>query len=212
MKIALINEMSQADKNPIILEALKSTGHEIINAGMKSSKDEHVLSYLETSFLAALLLNTKRVDFVVGGCGTGQGFCIAANHYPGVHCGLVLSPLDIWLFAHINGGNCVSLPYAMGFGWGAEVNLRFMFEKFFSVEPGAGYPESRREIQQSLRKKLAVTSLDNFKSLAEIVRTMDEDIFKNTVKFPGVWELLDVDTIEDTELKNALIERYSRLT
>ena len=74
MKIAVINETSAGDKNPAILAALEDGGHEIINAGMKEKGAQPELSYIHTGLLAAILLNLKRVDFVVGGCGTGQGF------------------------------------------------------------------------------------------------------------------------------------------
>jgi ribose 5-phosphate isomerase RpiB len=44
--------------------------------------------------MTAILLNLKRVDFVVGGCGTGQGYLNSAMQYPGVFCGHILNDLD----------------------------------------------------------------------------------------------------------------------
>ena len=109
MKIAIINETSAADRNADIVRALEGRGHEIINCGMRKGGESPELSYMHTGFLAGLLLELGRVDFVVGGCGTGQGFMISALQYPGVFCGHLLSPLDAWLFTRINGGNCVPL-------------------------------------------------------------------------------------------------------
>lgn len=88
MKIALLNEFSQAPKNEIILKELKSVteamGHQVYNAAMeKPLSDQDIpeaytrenprLTYLHLGIQAALLLNSGAVDFVVAGCGTGQG-------------------------------------------------------------------------------------------------------------------------------------------
>ena len=54
--------------------------------------------------------------------------------YPGVFCGHIMTPLDAWLFRQINGGNCISLALNQGYGWAADVNLKFIFDRFFSVE------------------------------------------------------------------------------
>ena len=85
------------------------------------------LTYIHTGFLAAILLNLKRVDLVVGGCGTGQGFLNSVMQYPNVCCGLIQSPLDAWLFGQINGGDCISLGFHYGFCWAAEIHLEVIF-------------------------------------------------------------------------------------
>ncbi len=107
MKIAVINEMSAADKNADILKSLGGRGHDILNLGNTSSSDTPDLLYIHTGLMSALLLNLKLVDFVIGGCGTGQGYLNAVMQYPGVVCGHLLTPLDAFLFARINAGNCV---------------------------------------------------------------------------------------------------------
>ena len=77
MKIALINENSQAAKNSLIEETLKKVvepmGHEVVNYGMYSAEDEAQLTYVQCGILAAILLNSGAADFVVTGCGTGEG-------------------------------------------------------------------------------------------------------------------------------------------
>ena len=80
-----------------------------------------------------------------------RGFMNAILQFPGTACGLIESPLDSWLFAQINGGNCLSLVLNKNFGWAADVNLRFIFDRFFSVERGSGYPEHRKEPQRKAR-------------------------------------------------------------
>ena len=77
MRIALINENSQAGKNEIIYRELKGVvepmGHVVDNYGMYSADDEAQLTYVQCGILASLLLSSGAADFVVTGCGTGQG-------------------------------------------------------------------------------------------------------------------------------------------
>jgi ribose 5-phosphate isomerase RpiB len=207
MRIAVINEVSAADRNGDIVKALSGRGQEIINAGMKESKARPELQYIHTGLLAALLLNLQRVDFVVGGCGTGQGFLNAAMQYPGVFCGHILSPLDAWLFMQINGGNCISLALNQGYGWAGDVNLAFIFDRLFSVERGCGYPLHRREPQAASRRMLEVLSGLAHKSFAQIVGDLPEEVLRPVLEYPGVREILDLDRVEDAALRAALKKR-----
>jgi len=86
MKIVVINETSAADKNKDILLALEGREHKIINAGMSEQGAQPELLYIHTGLISAILLNLKRVDFVVGGCGTGQGYLTSEMQQPGVLC------------------------------------------------------------------------------------------------------------------------------
>jgi ribose 5-phosphate isomerase B len=72
---------------------------------------------------------------------------LSLNAYAGVVCGYCIDPADAYLFLQINNGNALSLPYAKGFGWGADLNLRFIFEKAFGSPKGQGYPADKKEIQ-----------------------------------------------------------------
>ena len=94
--------------------------------------------------MASILLNAKAVDFVVTGCGTGQGALMSLNIHPGVICGYCIDPADAFLFAQINNGNALSLRRASA---GAELNVRFIFEKAFTGRNGEGYPPERKEPQ-----------------------------------------------------------------
>ena len=128
MKIALINENSQHLKNTLIFDTLKKVaeplGHICLNYGRYSQEESPPKSYVQNGILAAILLNAKAVDFVVTGCGTGEGAMLALNAFPDVLCGWVGDPTDAYLFPQINNGNAMSMPFAKGFGWGAELNLR----------------------------------------------------------------------------------------
>ena len=78
MKIALINENSQAAKNAVIEEALKKVvepmGHTVYNYGMYTAEDAAQLTYVQNGILAAVLLNGGAVDYVITGCGCGESF------------------------------------------------------------------------------------------------------------------------------------------
>ena len=85
MKIALINENSQAAKNSIIEAALKKVvepmGHTVVNYGMYSADDEAQLTYVQIGTLAAVLLNSGASDYVITGCGTGEGAMLACHSF-----------------------------------------------------------------------------------------------------------------------------------
>ncbi len=150
MKVALMMENSQAAKNPIILKELTSVasvhGHDVFNVGMESENDHH-LTYVHLGIMSGILLNANAVDFVISGCGTGQGAMMSLNAHPGVFCGYCIDPSDAFLFNQVNNGNALALPFAKGFGWGAELNARYIFEKALTGERGAGYPVERKEPQ-----------------------------------------------------------------
>ena len=205
MRIAVINETSAADKNKDILSALEGRGHEIINAGMTSSGAKPELTYIHTGLLAGILLNLKRADLVVGGCGTGQGFLNSVMQYPNVCCGLIQNPLDVWLFGQINGGNCISLALNFGYGWAGDVNLKFIFDRLFSLdELGCGYPAYRRESQQESIRILKEVSMAAHRTLAEIISSLDEGVIRPVLAYPGVSELIDTNSIEDVTLRETL--------
>lgn len=205
MRIAVINETSAADKNADILAALEGRGHEVVNAGMTKTGAKPELTYIHTGLLAGLLLNLGRVDLVVGGCGTGQGFLNSAMQYPGVFCGLIQTPLDAWLFGQINGGNCISLALNFGYGWAGDINLMFIFDRLFSLgEFGKGYPPHRQESQQESLRVLKGVSRSTHRSLVEIIRGLDPAVLTPVLGFPGVPALLDPASIDDPELAELL--------
>ncbi len=205
MKIAVINETSAADKNQDILAALEGRGHTIINAGMTKTGAKPELTYIHTGLLAAMLLNLKRVDLIVGGCGTGQGFLNSVMQYPNIGCGLIQSPLDAWLFGQINGGNCISLALNFGYGWAGDINLKFIFDRLFSLKAfGLGYPPHRRESQQESIRTLREVSVTVHRPFAGIISSLSESVVRPVLTYPGVLGLIDLDSIQDEELKEAI--------
>lgn len=190
MRIAVINEVSAVAKNADIIKALEKTGHDIFNMGMLNPEEKPDLTYIHTGLMAGMLLNSGAIDFVVGGCGTGQGFLNSAMQYPGVFCGLIIDPLDGWLFTQINGGNCISLPLNKGYGWAGDVNLEFIFEKLFACEIGAGYPEHRKDSQRASREILRNLSLNVHKTMDEILKNVPREILDTLAAHEGLCRLL----------------------
>ena len=174
MKIALINENSQAAKNGTILAALKKVvepmGHTVDNYGMYAADDNAQLTYVQCGILGAILLNSGAADFVVTGCGTGEGAMLAMNSFPGVICGHVEDPVDAYTFAHVNDGNAVAMPFAKGFGWGGELNLEYVFEKLFGFGHGQGYPPER--VEPEMRNK---------RILVDGLKDIDQELVKGAV-------------------------------
>ena len=115
---------------------------------------------------------------MVGGCGTGQGYLNAVMQFPRVCCGLIQEPLDAWLFSQINGGNCISLALNKGYGWAANLNLEYIFEKLLQDPAGQGYPEARKESQGQSRAILQKLSVDAHKTLPEILQSIDAEILR----------------------------------
>jgi len=209
MKIALINENSQAVKNEIIYNSLKKVcdkkGFEVFNYGMYGTEDENSITYVQIGLLASILLNTKAVDFVVTGCGTGQGASLACNSFPGVYCGLIVDPTDAYLFSQINAGNAIALPFAKGFGWGAEVTLDYIFEKLFSCEFGGGYPRDRVIPEQRNKKILESVKIITTKDLMEILPNLDQEFVISTLSNDNFKKLFE-ENAEESELKKYIIK------
>lgn len=185
MRIALINENSQAAKNSMIYEALKKVadakGYEVDNYGMYSADDSASLTYVQCGILAGILLNSGAADFVVTGCGTGEGAMLACNSFPKVLCGHIESPLDAYLFSQVNDGNCIALPFAENFGWGGELTLRYIFERLFECEGGGGYPKERVVPEQRNKKILDQVKEVTHVDMVTILKNLDPELAKGAV-------------------------------
>ena len=185
MKIALINENSQAAQNELIEKALKKVvepmGHTVDNYGMYAADDTAQLTYVQVGILGAILLNSGAADYVITGCGTGEGAMLAMNSFPNVLCGHVEDPVDAYTFAHVNDGNAVALPFAKGFGWGGELNLEYIFEKLFGFGHGKGYPPERVEPEQRNKKILDAVRAKTLRPLVECLDAIDSELVRGAV-------------------------------
>ena len=185
MRIALINENSQAAKNGVILAALKKVvepmGHTVDNYGMYAADDRAQLTYVQCGILGAILLNSGAADYVITGCGTGEGAMLAMNSFPGVICGHVEDPVDAYTFSHVNDGNAVALPFAKGSGWGGELNLEYIFEKLFGFGHGKGYPPERVEPEMRNKRILDEVRAKTLRPLPDCLRDIDPELVKGAI-------------------------------
>lgn len=185
MKIALINENSQAAKNAVIEASLKKVvepmGFEVVNYGMYSAEDEAQLTYVQNGILAAVLLNSGAADYVITGCGTGEGAMLALNSFPGVICGHVEDALDAYTFAQINDGNAIAIPFAKGYGWGGDLNLEYIFEKLFCEPSGGGYPKERAVPEKRNKKILDEVRAITLKDIKDILPKLDRELVKGAL-------------------------------
>ncbi|MGX5271529.1 RpiB/LacA/LacB family sugar-phosphate isomerase [Bifidobacterium polysaccharolyticum] len=210
MKVALINENSQASKNALIFATLKEVcdqkGLQAFNYGMYGKEGESQLTYVQNGLLASILLNSKAADFVVSGCGTGQGAMTALNSFPGVVCGLAEDPTDAYLFSQINGGNALSIPFAKGFGWGAELNLKLIFERLFAEPAGGGYPKERAVPERRNAGILRDVKNQVYRPLPEVLERIDQGFLKETISGEHFAEYFMANA-EDGKIKEMIAAR-----
>ncbi|MEM5768036.1 MAG: RpiB/LacA/LacB family sugar-phosphate isomerase [Bacillota bacterium] len=185
MKIALINENSQAPKNALIFDVLKHVaeplGYTCFNYGRYSAEDPHERTYVQSGFLAALLLNAKAADYVITGCGTGEGAMLACNSFPNVLCGLAEDPMTAYLFAQVNDGNALAIPFAKGFGWGGEINLTYIFERLFGCASGQGYPKEWAEAEHRNKDILDQVKQVSHQDFLHILDNLDREFMRGTM-------------------------------
>ena len=195
MRIGLIMENSQADKNSMVYECLNEIasqhGYEVVNFGMYSSADEYQVIYVKEGLIAAILLQTKAVDFVVTGCGTGEGAMLALNSFPGVLCGHVVDPEDAYMFTQINDGNAIALPFAKGMGWGSELRLKNIFEQLFVAPGGGGYPKERVVPEQRNKKILDQVKTVTHHDMLYILKNLDPEFVKETLSGKSFRDLFE---------------------
>ncbi len=207
MKIALIIENSQAAKSSVIHTALTNVaeplGHEVHHYGMYGPEDAASLTYVMNGLLTGILLNSRAADFVVTGCGTGMGSMLACNSMPGVFCGLVIDPTDAFLFGQINDGNAMSMPYAKGFGWAAELNLEDCYRKLLEHERGVGYPKERAEVMAKNRGILADVKAAATHDMLTVLKSVDQGLLKETIAGERFSELF-FSNAEDTPISDYL--------
>lgn len=177
MKIAVVQASSQISKNDKLFQYTRAYAKdaEVINYGCFSDDAERY-SYLEIALLIGMLINEKKVDFVVTGCSSGQGMMLACNSMPGVLCGYAPTPKDAYLFAQINNGNVISLPLGEEYTYAGEKNLEETLKALFSEPFGGGYPKS-----EAKRKIADANQLKMMKAKAQIsfqsfVEELDDEL------------------------------------
>ncbi len=213
MKIAIVMEYSQSAKNELVYNELKAiaetNGHTVVNYGQFNPEDEHV-TYNEVGLMTALILNGGAADFVITGCGTGMGAMLACNSFPNVVCGHAQDPADSYLFTQVNGGNALSIPYAKGFGWGGELNLRYIFEKLFIKEFGSGYPPELAESEQRNGKILRNMKQVTHRDIYYVLENIDKDLLQHVLRRESFQKQFLTDC-QDEELKTAVQQKIEEI-
>ena len=190
MRIGVIQASSQATKNQIIYDAVLKYAPkkaEVINFGCTMEENEKY-SYIEISILVGILLASRKVDFVVTGCSSGQGMMLACNSMPDVICGYAPTPKDAYLFAQINNGNAISLPLGEDYTWSGTENLEKTIEALFSEPFGLGYPKSEAE-----RKIRDAEQLKEIRSIGQ-------------VQFKEFVNIVDISLLESIKRKQDVIQ------
>ena len=106
---------------------------------------------------------------------------LACNSFPGVLCGHLVDPSDGYMFAQINDGNCVALPFAKDFGWGAELKLEMIFQQLFGFGHGNGDPKERVVPEQRNKKILDGVKAVAYRPLIDILKELDPVLVKGAV-------------------------------
>ena len=193
MRIGVIQASSQRGRNAALYQCTCAAveragrGDEVVNYGVFPGEDA-AFSYIETAVNISLLLSSGAVDFIVTGCSSGQGMMLACNSLPSVLCGFVQTPQDAFLFGRINGGNAVSLPLGLNFGWLGEINLQCTLDKLFDGEFGCGYPP-----EEAARKKRDAEALKSInrvtkKTLPEAWPLYDQALLARALQWRAVRE------------------------
>ena len=181
MRIGVIQASSQRDRNEAlyrcVCRAVEHNGRAdaVVNYGVFPGEDA-AFSYIEAAIAAGLLLSSGAVDFIVTGCSSGQGMMLACNSLPGMLCGFVQTPQDAFLFGRINGGNAVSLPLGLNYGWLGEINLQCTLDKLFEGEFGCGYPPEEADRKRRDAERVKRLNRIGKKTLCEALDQFDRDL------------------------------------
>ena len=129
---------------------------------------------------------------------------------PGVFCGLVIDP-RMPSFGQINDGNCLSMPYAKGFGWAAELNLQDCYRKLFEHERrGRRLPQGARSHHGQEPRHPPGTSGRLCRPMIEVLRAWTPDLLRVSLRGEKFQELFFANS-QDAEI-SALPEGAAGLT
>ena len=157
---------------------LLSEGHTVRDCGTYSEASCDYPDFCRPVAEAVARGEVER-GIVLGGSGNGEA--IVANRVRGVRCGLCWNEqVAIWNRSH-NDGNCLSMPYAKGFGWAAELNLQDCYRKLFENERGVGYPKERAAIMAKNRGILRDLKTASCKDMLTVLKSVDQELLKATI-------------------------------
>ena len=209
MRIGVIQAASQRDKNAALYACAKNAvtknrrNDTVVNYGV-FPQDETAFSYIEAAVNISLLLSSGAADFIITGCSSGQGMLLACNSLPSVLCGYTPTPQDAFLFARINGGNAVSFPLGLNYGWLGEINLQCTLDQLLNGPFGCGYPPEDAERKQRDTRLLKQLNAAGKRPAIAVFRAMDKALMQKALQ----WDAVRRDIIENG--KNEEITAFVR--
>jgi len=107
MKISIGNDHAGPEYKKAIVEMLKANGYEVTNYGTDSGDS---VDYPDFAHPVALDVESKRVDFGIIICGSGNGIAMSANKHQGIRAALCWTKEIAALARQHNDANVLSIP------------------------------------------------------------------------------------------------------
>jgi ribose 5-phosphate isomerase B len=107
MKISIGNDHAGPEYKKAIIEMLKANGYEVTNYGTDSGDS---VDYPDFAHPVALDVESKRVDFGIIICGSGNGIAMSANKHQGIRAALCWTKEIAVLARQHNDANIISIP------------------------------------------------------------------------------------------------------
>ena len=127
LRVAIGSDHKGVDLKEAAVELLRHWGFTVDDIGPKTKESCNYADYANEVCKRVL---DGRADRGILICFSGQGMCIAANHWKGIRCGLVTSPQIASLSRQHNNSNVISLPAAFV----DPEDLDDIFQAWFSEE------------------------------------------------------------------------------
>jgi ribose 5-phosphate isomerase B len=107
MKISIGNDHAGPEYKKAIIEMLKANGYEVTNYGTDSADS---VDYPDFAHPVALDVETKKADFGIIICGSGNGIAMSANKHQGIRAALCWMKEIAVLARQHNDANIISIP------------------------------------------------------------------------------------------------------
>jgi ribose 5-phosphate isomerase B len=107
MKISIGNDHAGPEYKKAIVEMLKANGYEVTNYGTDSADS---VDYPDFAHPIALDVETKKADFGIIICGSGNGIAMSANKHQGIRAALCWMKEIAVLARQHNDANIISIP------------------------------------------------------------------------------------------------------
>jgi len=107
MKISIGNDHAGPEYKKAIIDMLKANGFEVTNYGTDSTDS---VDYPDFAHPVALDVESKKADFGIIICGSGNGIAMSANKHQGIRAALCWTKEIAILARQHNDANIISIP------------------------------------------------------------------------------------------------------